>query len=134
MHGPRSGFELHGPPVDAAQTGKIVKQAFVGDGQTDILAGGRVVYEQIGMPLRGYYNGSIIYDATLGTLTRADGSSWLDDGFLEGQNFKITGFATLLKVQALSGTDPSKVDVYSRSWPIQPPRSRMWAAARSTPS
>jgi len=39
-----------------------------------------------------------------GTLTRADGSSWLDDGFLEGQLFQINGSGPLYKIQALTGT------------------------------
>ena len=40
----------------------------------------------------------------IGTLTRVDGSSWLDDGFLEGQLFQINGSGPLYKIQALTGT------------------------------
>ena len=47
----------------------------------------------------------------VGTLTRADGSSWLDDGFLEGQMFQINGTGPLYKIQALQGTTPTKVDI-----------------------
>jgi hypothetical protein len=46
-----------------------------------------------------------------GTLTRADGSSWLDDGFLEGQMFQINGVGPLYKIQALAGTVSTKVDI-----------------------
>jgi len=39
-----------------------------------------------------------------GTITRADNSSWLDDGFLEGQIFQIDG-AGSFKIQALTGNN-----------------------------
>ncbi len=68
---------------------------------------------------QGLYSGSVIYNscasmvnnACVGTLTRSDGSSWLDDGFLEGQLFQINGAGPLFKIQALTGTTASKVDV-----------------------
>ena len=62
---------------------------------------------------RGLYTGSVTYDSTTGTLTRADGSSWLDDGFLEGQLFKVDGFDDLLlfKIQSISGTASDRLDV-----------------------
>ena len=47
----------------------------------------------------------------IGTLTRVDGSSWLDDGFLEGQLIQINGGSNLYKIQALTGTTSTKVDV-----------------------
>src|SRR5262249_34573614 len=62
---------------------------------------------------RGLYTGSIAYDAAAGTLTRTDGTSWLDDGFLEGQRFKITGLAGATgtyMINTISGTAPGKLD------------------------
>ena len=61
---------------------------------------------------RGVYTGSIAWNPVARTLTRTDGSSWLDSGFLEGQLFKVDAFgATLFKVQAISGTAAGKLDV-----------------------
>src|SRR5262249_50833605 len=59
---------------------------------------------------RGLYIGNIAYDAAAGTLIRTDGTSWLDDGFLEGPLFKITGLAGatgLYKINTISGTNPT---------------------------
>ncbi|MEO6651293.1 MAG: hypothetical protein ABIP17_01380, partial [Ilumatobacteraceae bacterium] len=61
---------------------------------------------------RGLFTGSVSYDAATGTLTRSDGSSWLDDGFLEGQLFKVDGFGDLLfKIQTISGTTGDRLDI-----------------------
>ena len=53
----------------------------------------------------GIYSGAVIYNAKAGTLTRADGSSWLADGFLEGQLFQINGGGALYKIQLIGGTE-----------------------------
>jgi hypothetical protein len=49
----------------------------------------------------GLFSGGVTFgvDGTtgLGTITRSDHSSWLDDGFLEGQSFKIDGSATFYR-------------------------------------
>src|SRR5262249_27775575 len=63
---------------------------------------------------KGLYTGRIAYDAAAGTLTRTDGTSWLDDGFLEGQLFQITGLsgaAATYKIESITGTGPNKLDV-----------------------
>ncbi|HEY5224284.1 MAG TPA: hypothetical protein VIJ18_14705 [Microbacteriaceae bacterium] len=59
----------------------------------------------------GAFTGPVIFNALAGTLTRADGSSWLDDGFLEGQIFKIGASGVMLKIHALTGTTSTRVDV-----------------------
>ncbi len=59
----------------------------------------------------GLYTGNVIYNAAAGTLTLADGSSWLDNGFLEGQLFQLGGTGQLYKIQSLTGSGPGKVDV-----------------------
>src|SRR5262249_46283013 len=62
---------------------------------------------------RGLYTGSIAYDAAAGTLTRTDGTSWLDDGFLEGQLLKVTGLngaTALYKINTIDGTAAGKLD------------------------
>ncbi|TAM93045.1 MAG: hypothetical protein EPN43_01380, partial [Jatrophihabitans sp.] len=59
----------------------------------------------------GLFTGAVLYDPLHGTLTRADGSSWLDDNFLEGQSFVIGSSTTLLKIQALTGTTATRVDI-----------------------
>ncbi len=48
---------------------------------------------------------------TSATITRTDGSSWLDDGFLEGQLFQLNGAGPLFKVQALTGTTQNEVNI-----------------------
>src|SRR5262249_5108035 len=63
---------------------------------------------------RGLYTGSIAYNAAAGTLTRTDGTSWLDDGFLEGQLFMITGLSgatALYKINTISGTAANLLNV-----------------------
>ena len=60
---------------------------------------------------KGLFTGAVAYDATLGTLTRTDGTSWLDDGFLEGQLIKIGSDSTAYKIELISGTTASKLDV-----------------------
>ena len=95
----------------APAAGTTVTMQLVTDGQTDITTGGRISLQAVGVAGRGLYTGSVIYDATAGTLRRADGSSWLDDGFLEGQLFKLGVASPLFKIQALSGSSPDKVDI-----------------------
>ena len=50
----------------------------------------------------GLYTGDVDYDSATGTLTRTDGTSWLDSGFLEGQLIKIGADATLYKIELIS--------------------------------
>ena len=59
---------------------------------------------------KGLYTGNIAYNAAARTLIRTDGSSWLDDGFLEGQTIKITGFAGIYKINTISGTAANRLD------------------------
>jgi hypothetical protein len=67
----------------------------------------------------GLYTGDIAYTTgTHGTdgatLTRTDGSSWLDSGFLEGQLIQISGLGGATgtyKINTVSGTTSDKLDV-----------------------
>ena len=62
----------------------------------------------------GLYTGAVTFavdGSGHGTITRNDNSSWLDDGFLEGQIFKISGSPTLWKIQALSGNHVQTLQV-----------------------
>jgi hypothetical protein len=89
-----------------------VKIAIFTDGQTDAVIGGRVQLAAVGAPLNGLYTGSISFDATTRTLTREDGGSWLDAGFLEGQLVRFDGATTgdFYKVQLIDGTGAGRLD------------------------
>lgn len=60
---------------------------------------------------KGVFTGQVTYNAADNTLTRADGGSWLDNGFFEGQVFKFDGDGTLYKIESFSGTVAGKLDV-----------------------
>ena len=78
-----------------------VNISLIGDGQTMISSsaitpGGQISYEPMwrrpDSGLVTFNPGAItINGAREGTITRADSSSWLDSGFLEGQLFQING-------------------------------------------
>src|SRR5258708_5470746 len=51
-------------------------------------------------------NGNLV-----GSIPRDDHSSWLDDGFLEGQLFQVNGSGRLYRIQALLGTTSTRVDI-----------------------
>jgi hypothetical protein len=89
-----------------------VKIAILSDGQTDVVLGGRVQLAAIGTPLNGLYTGTVTWNETTRTLTRADGSSWLDDGFLEGQLLRFNGATAgaVYKVQRIDGSAAGKLD------------------------
>src|SRR5262249_41370341 len=89
-----------------------VKVAILADGQTNIVIGGRVQLAAIGAAQHGLYTGLITWDSATRTLTRTDGSSWLDDGFLEGQLVRFNGAASgdVYKVQRIHGTLGSRLD------------------------
>ena len=109
LPGPGGSYALRLTAAPAA--GTVVTVALVTDGQTDITPGGRIALAPVGVAGHGLYDGAVAYDAAAGTLRRADGSSWLDDGFLEGQLFQLGGGGPLFKIQALTGSDPSRVDI-----------------------
>ncbi|MGE4427667.1 MAG: hypothetical protein AB7G37_14550, partial [Solirubrobacteraceae bacterium] len=121
MNGNQTDCSVPGPGASytarlttAPEAGHPVKVILDGDGQTDIdvaASGGRIALEAIGTAGAGLWTGSVVYDAAAGTLRRADGSSWLDDGFLEGQLLQLNGTGPLLKIQQLLGSDPTRVDV-----------------------
>ncbi|MDA8440737.1 MAG: hypothetical protein M0Z51_18020, partial [Propionibacterium sp.] len=52
----------------------------------------------------GTFTGGVTWDATTHALTRTDGGSWLDNGFLEGQLVQISGVAGTFKIQSIFGT------------------------------
>jgi hypothetical protein len=88
--------------------------ALIGDGQTMIASsaiGTQIFYKAIGSGTKGLYTGSVAFNPTLGTLTRTDGSSWLDSGFLEGQLIQITGYSQLYKIESLTGPGVSVLTV-----------------------
>ncbi|HEY3484536.1 MAG TPA: hypothetical protein VGK49_04085, partial [Ilumatobacteraceae bacterium] len=68
----------------------------------------------------GVYSGSVIYSNVDHTLVLADGSSWLDHGFLEGQLIKIAGIGCvqgfgsspdcIFKIQLITGTGANRTD------------------------
>src|SRR5205814_3224740 len=60
----------------------------------------------------GTYAGARI-SKLLDTLRRVDGTSWLDDGFFEGQLIKITGIGgdKIEKIDLITGTGPKKLDL-----------------------
>jgi hypothetical protein len=82
------------------------------DGLTNIATGGGVNLAAIGTPGHGLYTGSVIWDSTSYTLTRTDGSSWLDSGFLEGQLVRFNGDTSgdTYKIQLIHGTTSTKLD------------------------
>jgi hypothetical protein len=66
-------------------------------------------------PTAGTYT-NIGISKLLDTLVRADGSSWLDSGFLEGQLFEISGTGNpaldgkMFKIDLVTGTSANKLD------------------------
>jgi Ca2+-binding RTX toxin-like protein len=89
-----------------------VKIAILTDGQTDVLLDDDVQLAAIGTPLNGRYTGSVTWNATTRTLTRTDGGSWLDDGFLEGQllRFNDATNGDVYKIQRIDGSAVGKLD------------------------
>jgi Ca2+-binding RTX toxin-like protein len=83
-----------------------VKIAVFTDGQTDVVLGGRVQLAAVGTPLNGLYAGAVTWDSATRTLTRTDGGSWLDAGFLEGQLLRFNGATCgdAYKIQLIHGT------------------------------
>ncbi len=51
----------------------------------------------------GLFTGAVTWDATTHVLTRNDGGSWLDNGFLEGQLVRISGVTGTFKIQSIFG-------------------------------
>ena len=103
--------------VAGASSGDFTIASVSGDGQTLTLTtpvptGGSYTGAIIDrLVSKGVYTGQISYDASNGTLTRVDGTSWLDDGFLEGQLIQVSGFVGTFKIQSIAGTSSSKLDV-----------------------
>src|SRR6185503_10887055 len=64
---------------------------------------------------RGIYTGTtghtISYNASTGELTRDDGSSWLDSGFLEGQLIKIGADTITYKIESFSSAPGGTLNV-----------------------
>ena len=55
---------------------------------------------------RGVYAGTFAVDSTASALTRTDGKSWLDSGFLEGQLVKIPGVSGTYKITRIRDAVP----------------------------
>ncbi|HEY3922827.1 MAG TPA: hypothetical protein VGL76_12045 [Gaiellaceae bacterium] len=54
---------------------------------------------------------TISYNFAAGTLTRDDGTSWLDSGFLEGQLIRIDGDPTTYKIESFSSANGGNLNV-----------------------
>ena len=54
---------------------------------------------------------TISYNFAAGTLTRDDGTSWLDSGFVEGQLIKIGGDPTIYKINSFSSANGGNLNV-----------------------
>ena len=89
-----------------------VKIAIFTDGQTDAVIGGRVALALVGTAQNGLFTGNISWDSSTRTLTRTDGGSWLDAGFLEGQLVRFNGAITgdVYKIQLIHGSASNKLD------------------------
>src|SRR5262249_26071472 len=89
-----------------------VKISILADGQTNIIPSGPVQLAAIGTPQHGLFAGAVSWDAATRTLTRTDGGSWLDAGFLEGQLVRFNGATSgdVFKIQLIHGTAPDKLD------------------------
>ena len=72
---------------------------------------------------RGHLN------AATHVLTRTDGGSWLDSGFLEGQLVQLAGVAGTFKIQSIFGADAEQHDVHDGAarWPPAPSRMTQYA-------
>src|SRR5262249_40879552 len=89
-----------------------VKISIITDGQTNVLTDSRVQLSAIGTSQHGLFTGTITWDGATRTLTRSDGGSWLDDGFLEGQLVRFNGATSgdVYKIQLIHGTASGKLD------------------------
>ena len=81
---------------------------------------------------RGLYTGGVSYDFATGALTRTDGTSWLDSGFLEGQLIKIGADPTLYKIELISGTAANRLDVMRLTDKAKPANGSVPAGATIT--
>ncbi|MGB7818284.1 MAG: Calx-beta domain-containing protein, partial [Ornithinibacter sp.] len=70
---------------------------------------------------RGVYTGSVTYDDTTGELRRTDGQSWLDAGFLEGQQITIGSSLERYKIQLISSSTSGVLDVMTLTMRARPP-------------
>jgi len=59
----------------------------------------------------GIFTGEVSYDFATGSITRTDGSSWLDNGFFEGQLIKIGADADLYKIESFSSANGGVLNV-----------------------
>ena len=57
----------------------------------------------------GLFTGAVTWDAGTKVLTRSDGTSWLDNGFLEGQLVRFTGVTGTFKIQSIFGAGLEKM-------------------------
>ena len=78
---------------------------------------------------QGTYTGTtghaISYDFATGSLTRTDGTSWLDSGFLEGQLIKISGDPTLYKINSFSSSGGGNLNVLTLTSTAKPASVRL---------
>jgi hypothetical protein len=119
----------------APAAGDTVTIAAITDGQSQAVIGGRVSLAPIGTSStsdvltngnmvetttdNGEFSGSVTYDVVpataktpeVETLTMTDGGSWLDYGFQVGELFQINHTGPLYKIQALTGTTATQVNV-----------------------
>ena len=70
---------------------------------------------------RGVYTGSVTYDS--GTLRRTDGQSWLDAGFLEGQQITIGSSLARYKIQRISSSAGGVLDLITLTTMARPPNA-----------
>ena len=61
------------------------------------------------VPPAGLFTGAVTWDAGTKVLTRNDGTSWLDNGFLEGQLVRFTGVTGTFKIQSIFGARLEKM-------------------------
>ena len=57
----------------------------------------------------GLFTGAVTWDATAKVLSRNDGASWLDNGFLEGQLVQLSGVTGTFKIQSIFGANLEKM-------------------------
>ena len=134
LHGPRSGFELHGPPVDAARDGQD-RQAGVRGRRSDRHRG------RWPRGLRADRHAAAWLLQRQHHLRRhighADSRRRLELArrrLPRGSELQDHRLRHAAEGPGSLGHRSDARSTCSRSWPTQPPRSRMWAAARSTPS
>ena len=89
----------------------------------------------------GLFTGAVTYttgtDPTsghvVGIVTRTDGGSWLDNGFLEGQLVQFSGVTGTFKIQTIFGSTLSQLSVTAASIPGMLPSSASLSVTEVAP-